>query len=124
MYYAIVFLPLVGAIVAALITLAGARARYPGGSSMPGAENRAADAIEHLHGDEVLRVCDQGKQQRPDRQCPKAKEQQRAAPPTLSLLADPWRNQGDEDLGYNDQRRDDQRRLTADAMPQRFAGQR
>ena len=31
MYYAIVFLPLLGAIIAALITLAGARARYPGG---------------------------------------------------------------------------------------------
>ena len=32
MYQAIVFLPLVGAILAGLITLAGARARYPGGS--------------------------------------------------------------------------------------------
>src|SRR5262245_60803676 len=31
MYYAIVFLPLLGAIIAALIALAGARARYPGG---------------------------------------------------------------------------------------------
>ena len=32
MYQAIVFLPLVGAILAGLIALAGARARYPGGS--------------------------------------------------------------------------------------------
>src|SRR5262252_8718288 len=31
MYYAIVFLPLLGAIIAALIALTGARARYPGG---------------------------------------------------------------------------------------------
>jgi len=31
MYYAIVFLPLLVAIIAALIALAGARARYPGG---------------------------------------------------------------------------------------------
>src|SRR5262245_19125637 len=43
MYYAIVFLPLVGAIIAALIALAGARARYPGGPP---------DAVEarHAHG--------------------------------------------------------------------------
>jgi NADH-quinone oxidoreductase subunit L len=33
MYQAIVFLPLIGAIVAGLITLAGARARHPGGSA-------------------------------------------------------------------------------------------
>ena len=31
MYHAIVFLPLLGAIIATLITLAGARARFPGG---------------------------------------------------------------------------------------------
>ena len=31
MYQAIVFLPLLGCIVAALISLAGARARHPGG---------------------------------------------------------------------------------------------
>jgi NADH-quinone oxidoreductase subunit L len=33
MYYAIVFLPLLGAIIAGLITLIGAHARFPGGSS-------------------------------------------------------------------------------------------
>src|SRR5438105_15925003 len=33
MYQAIVFLPLIGAIVAGLISLAGARARHPGGSA-------------------------------------------------------------------------------------------
>ncbi len=43
MYYAIVFLPLLGAIIAALITLAGARARYPGGPP-------DADAEDHAHG--------------------------------------------------------------------------
>src|SRR3954466_13432693 len=32
MYHAIVFLPLLGALIATLITLAGARARFPGGS--------------------------------------------------------------------------------------------
>ena len=48
MYQAIVFLPLVGAIVAGLIALAGARARFPGGSPAPGAENHAGDDI-HAH---------------------------------------------------------------------------
>src|SRR5499426_3689199 len=43
MYYAIVFLPLLGAIIAALIALAGARARYPGGPPDP------VDA-SHAHG--------------------------------------------------------------------------
>ena len=33
MYQAIVFLPLLGAILAALISLAGARARHPGGAA-------------------------------------------------------------------------------------------
>src|SRR5262245_34077548 len=41
MYQAIVFLPLLGAIIAALIALAGARARYPGGSPMAGVEDHA-----------------------------------------------------------------------------------
>src|SRR5262245_64335224 len=41
MYQAIVFLPLLGAIIAALIALAGARARYPGGGPTPGAEDHA-----------------------------------------------------------------------------------
>ncbi len=35
MYQAIVFLPLLGAIIAALISLAGARARHPGGTPAP-----------------------------------------------------------------------------------------
>src|SRR5215467_5015455 len=42
MYQAIVFLPLIGAIVAGLITLAGARARHPGGS--------ASAKDHHAHG--------------------------------------------------------------------------
>ena len=41
MYQAIVFLPLLGAVVAALIALAGARARHPGGSPSVGAEDHA-----------------------------------------------------------------------------------
>src|SRR6516225_492080 len=44
MYYAIVFLPLLGAILAALIALAGARARFPGGPPDVGVENH------HAHG--------------------------------------------------------------------------
>ena len=40
MYQAIVFLPLVGAILAGLIALAGARARYPSGAPAAG-ERRA-----------------------------------------------------------------------------------
>src|SRR5262245_26243717 len=36
MYHAIVLLPLLGAILAGLISLAGARARFPGGSPEPG----------------------------------------------------------------------------------------
>jgi NADH-quinone oxidoreductase subunit L len=43
MYQAIVFLPLLGAILAGLITLVGAHARHPGGSDMP--------AGGHGHGD-------------------------------------------------------------------------
>src|SRR5215470_10344750 len=44
MYQAIVFLPLIGAIVAGLISLAGARARHPGGSAS------AKDKDHHVHG--------------------------------------------------------------------------
>src|SRR4051794_26213530 len=50
MYLAIVFLPLIGAVLAGLIALAGARARHPGGSPPPGAEDHAAGAVpEHAH---------------------------------------------------------------------------
>src|ERR1043166_7213023 len=45
MYEAIVFLPLIGALIAGLITLGGARARHPGGSAMPGAEDHAAPPV-------------------------------------------------------------------------------
>ena len=52
MYHAIVFLPLLGAIIAALITLAGARARYPGGPPDAGAEDHAHGPVDesHAHG--------------------------------------------------------------------------
>src|SRR5436189_6454668 len=46
MYYAIVFLPLLGAVIAALIALAGARARYPGGAPDMGDENHAHGAVD------------------------------------------------------------------------------
>src|SRR5215469_2948457 len=49
MYYAIVFLPLLGAIIAALIALAGARARYPGGPPIVGVENHAHGPVEESH---------------------------------------------------------------------------
>jgi NADH-quinone oxidoreductase subunit L len=48
-YHAIVFLPLLGAILAGLISLAGARARHPGGSAEAGAENHAHDHGPHVH---------------------------------------------------------------------------
>src|SRR5438094_411431 len=49
MYHAIVFLPLLGAIIAALIALAGARARHPGGPPGIGAENHAHGPVEKSH---------------------------------------------------------------------------
>ncbi len=47
MYQAIVFLPLLGAILAGLIALAGARARWPGEGPPPGAEDGVADQAPH-----------------------------------------------------------------------------
>src|SRR5437764_15008486 len=49
MYHAIVFLPLLGAIIAALIALAGARARHPGGPPGIGAENHAHSPVDESH---------------------------------------------------------------------------
>jgi NADH-quinone oxidoreductase subunit L len=50
MYQAIVFLPLLGAIIAAIIALAGAHARFPGGSPPEGAEDHIVGATpEHAH---------------------------------------------------------------------------
>jgi NADH-quinone oxidoreductase subunit L len=43
MYQAIVFLPLLGAILAGVIALAGARARFPGKGPAPGGEDHAPD---------------------------------------------------------------------------------
>jgi NADH-quinone oxidoreductase subunit L len=52
MYQAIVFLPLLGAVLAAIIALAGARARCPGEGPPPGEEEGAAPHVAHLpHGD-------------------------------------------------------------------------
>jgi NADH-quinone oxidoreductase subunit L len=51
MYQAIVFLPLLGAILAGIIALAGAHARHPGGTAPEGAENHIAGPTpEHPHG--------------------------------------------------------------------------
>jgi NADH-quinone oxidoreductase subunit L len=49
MYHAIVFLPLLGAIIATLITLAGARARFPGGSPDTGAEGHGHAPVDESH---------------------------------------------------------------------------
>ncbi|MYZ47818.1 NADH-quinone oxidoreductase subunit L [Propylenella binzhouense] len=49
MYSAIVFLPLFGAIIAGLISLAGAAARHPGGSPAHGAEDHATDSFAPRH---------------------------------------------------------------------------
>src|SRR4029450_1005826 len=48
---AIVFLPLLGAIIAALISLTGARARFPGGS--PGADDHGATGAAHAVADDA-----------------------------------------------------------------------
>jgi len=50
MYQAIVFLPLIGAILAGLISLAGARARHPGGSPSAHAHEQAPAAAPHADG--------------------------------------------------------------------------
>jgi NADH-quinone oxidoreductase subunit L len=47
MYQAIVFLPLLGAILAGIIALAGARARFPGEEPPPGAEETVAASPQH-----------------------------------------------------------------------------
>ena len=47
MYQAIVFLPLLGAILAGVIALVGARARFPGKGPVAGAEDTAADHGPH-----------------------------------------------------------------------------
>jgi NADH-quinone oxidoreductase subunit L len=49
MYYAIVLLPLLGCVIAALISLAGARARHPGATPAAGAEEHAAPGSDEEH---------------------------------------------------------------------------
>jgi NADH-quinone oxidoreductase subunit L len=54
MYQAIVFLPLLGFLIAGLISLVGARARFPGGSPASGEEHHAPAAhaaATHAHDD-------------------------------------------------------------------------
>ena len=59
MYQAIVFLPLLGAILAGVIALVGARARFPGKGPVAGAENTTTDQGPHhdepgVHGGGVI----------------------------------------------------------------------
>ena len=54
MYQAIVFLPLLGAVLAALISLAGARARCPGEGPPPASEDGAGDHAPHIHAHDDL----------------------------------------------------------------------
>jgi NADH-quinone oxidoreductase subunit L len=58
MYQAIVFLPLLGAILAGVIALAGARARFPGEGPPPGMEDTATDQGPHRHGPSVHAASD------------------------------------------------------------------
>jgi NADH-quinone oxidoreductase subunit L len=53
LYQAIVFLPLLGAILAGFIALAGARARFPGEAPPPGQEDNAVDAHADHHAPSV-----------------------------------------------------------------------
>jgi NADH-quinone oxidoreductase subunit L len=49
MYQAIVFLPLLGAIIAALITLAGAHSRHSDAKRAAGAEDHAGEPLNETH---------------------------------------------------------------------------
>src|SRR5213079_1897170 len=49
MYETIVLLPLLGAIIAGLIALAGARGRHPGGPPALGAEDHAHGPVDESH---------------------------------------------------------------------------
>ena len=49
MYQAIVFLPLLGTIIAALITITGAHARHPGATPAAGAEDHAKGPVDETH---------------------------------------------------------------------------
>ncbi len=49
LFHAIVFLPLIGAILAGLISIVGARARHPGGGVAAGAEDHTRDHGPHIH---------------------------------------------------------------------------
>src|SRR5499433_2052269 len=63
MYQAVVFLPLLGAILAGVIALVGARARFPGKGPVAGAEGTTADHGPHhgelgVHGGTVIHSSD------------------------------------------------------------------
>ena len=53
MYQAIVFLPLLGAILAAIISLAGAGARFPGKGPPPGVEDTLTEKGPHHHAEPI-----------------------------------------------------------------------
>jgi len=56
MYQAIVFLPLLGAILAGIISLVGAHARHPGGSMVEGADRQHRGDAEENCRDELART--------------------------------------------------------------------
>src|ERR1044071_5492251 len=64
MYQAIVFLPLLGAILAGLIALAGARARFPGKGPAPGGEVHPTDHDAH-HGGAVSHAAHHAEERAP-----------------------------------------------------------
>ena len=60
MYQAIVFLPLLGAVLAGLIAIAGAIGRFPGEGPLPGADEGAAVAHHDAHADHAALGHDAG----------------------------------------------------------------
>jgi NADH-quinone oxidoreductase subunit L len=60
MYQAIVFLPLLGAILAGLTALVGAHARYPSGAPQTGTEGHAGHPVAEHHAEEHAEAADGG----------------------------------------------------------------
>jgi NADH-quinone oxidoreductase subunit L len=82
MYQAIVFLPLLGAVIAGLIALVGAHARHPGGTPSAGAEDHARGSLDESHPRAVPSV--QGAHAAIAR--PSTPEQHSQAPPAAGSL--------------------------------------
>ena len=84
MYQAIVFLPLLGAIIAALISLAGARARHPGGTPSSGAVDHAHATLDDSLGGRCTRRTPLMPRPTPRRwnPCSSNRQRQARAPPS------------------------------------------